>query len=276
MNHKLPGSKHRLSCSGFHRRCIETTILISLIIPIIIGLIGGFSSGLFGIGGGSIRIPLLNLAGITLISAFGLNLFVLPLTCLTGAISQRQNIDFHYGMYMVIGGSVGTIAGTMVAFSLATSALLLAAIFVLASIIGVLAINLKRIAPDTSADFKPTALNLTSGTLICNTLTGMRGGSEGSLFVPLLKALNIDMHKAIATALFAAVFTSLVGVFLYWSQGYLPWVEGVGLLIGSAVGAKLGSSLSIRAKSSSLKIGLSTTIIVLAIITLLKATLLST
>jgi uncharacterized membrane protein YfcA len=102
----------------------------------------------------------------------------------------------------------------------------------------------------------------------------MRGGSEGSLFVPLLKALNIDMHKAIATALFSAVFTSLVGVFLYWNQGYLPWVEGLGLLVGSVVGAKIGSSLSIRTKSRSLKIGLSITIIILALITLLKAALL--
>ena len=68
-----------------------------LILPGIIGLIGGFGSGLFGIGGGSIRIPLLNLAGFTLISAFGMNLMALPVTCLTRAVSQRQNIDRHLG-----------------------------------------------------------------------------------------------------------------------------------------------------------------------------------
>lgn len=241
----------------------------------IIGLIGGFSSGLFGIGGGSIRIPLLNLAGITLISAYGLNLLVLPLTCSTGAISQRTNIDVHIGMYMIVGGSIGTVVGTLVAFSLAATALLLAAVFVLASIVAVIAMNLNYLAPEASSHMNPTALNLTSGTLICNTLTGMRGGTEGSLFVPLLKALNIDMHKAIATALFSAVFTSLIGLILYWNRGYIPWIEGIALLIGSAVGARFGSVLSITTESRLLKLGLSVIIVILALATLLKAMLLS-
>jgi len=46
----------------------------------LVGFIGGLGSGLFGIGGGSIRIPLLNLIGFSLISAFGINLLGLPVT----------------------------------------------------------------------------------------------------------------------------------------------------------------------------------------------------
>ncbi len=53
---------------------------------------------MFGIGGGSVRIPLLNLAGLPLLTAFGVNLFVIPFSSLIGAISQRANINrkVHY------------------------------------------------------------------------------------------------------------------------------------------------------------------------------------
>jgi len=237
----------------------------------IVGIVGGFGSGLFGIGGGSIRIPLLNLAGFSLISAYGMNLLALPLTCLAGAASQRENIDYRIGSYMILGGSIGTVLGTLFAFHMASSALLLATIFLLASLVAVVLLNINNFTHQPSTTGNPSPLKLVSGTLTFNTITGMRGGSEGSLFVPLLRALNVEMHKAIATALFSAVFTSIVGVALYWNQGHIPLLEGLALLIGSVIGARIGSMLSVKSKSRSLRLGLTTVIIVLAVLTLLKA-----
>jgi len=242
-----------------------------ILLSSIIGFIGGFGSGMFGIGGGSIRIPLLNLAGFTLISSYGLNMLALPITCFIGAFTQRQNIDFRIGGYMVLGGSVGTVLGTLIAFSLATSSVWLAVIFVMVSLVAVIAMNLNHLGSTTLNELEPSPLLLTAGTLASNTLTGMRGGSEGSLFVPLLRVLNVDMHKAIATALFAAVFTSIVGVFLYWAQGHLVWDQGLAVIVGSVIGARLGSYRSIKTKSRSLEIGLSVVIVILAMVTLLKA-----
>ncbi|MEA3253865.1 MAG: TSUP family transporter, partial [Chloroflexota bacterium] len=73
-----------------------------------IGLFSGFMSGMFGIGGGSVRIPLLNLAGLPLLSAFGINLLVIPFSSMVGAIAHRKNIDKKIALYMIIGGASGS------------------------------------------------------------------------------------------------------------------------------------------------------------------------
>ena len=143
----------------------------------LVGLIAGLASGLFGIGGGAIRIPLLNFLGFTLIAAYGMNLIALPVSSFMGAMSQKQNIDMHLGGYMILGGAFGTVIGTLVAFNFATSALILALIFLLVSIVSVFAMNLHNLAPRASEEFSPSFNNLVSSTLVFNTLTGMRGGS---------------------------------------------------------------------------------------------------
>ncbi len=243
---------------------------IILLLAGFVGLIAGIASGLFGIGGGSIRIPLLNLIGFTLIASYGLNLISLPVGTLIGAASQKQNIDTHLGMFMILGGSIGTILGTLIAFDLATSTLLLAIVFIIVSIISIIGMNLHNIIPSKSKNLHPSSTNLFAGTLVFNTLTGMRGGSEGFLFVPLLRSLNVDMHKAISTALFAAIFTSLVGVFLYWSHVHLLLLYGLVVLTGSAIGSRLGSKFSLETKPAWLERGLTVVIVLLAILPLLK------
>lgn len=66
---------------------------IQIIIYCCIGLLAGVMNGMFGIGGGSVGIPLLYLGGIPLLSAFAINLFVVPFTSLVSAITQRKNIE---------------------------------------------------------------------------------------------------------------------------------------------------------------------------------------
>ena len=246
---------------------MDTTLLM---LAGMVGLVSGLASGFFGIGGGSIRIPLLNLLGFTLIAAYGMNLIALPISSFIGAMSQKKNIDMHLGGYMILGGVLGTVIGTLIAFDFAASALILALIFLLVSIVSVVAMNLHNLAPKVSEEFSPSFNNLFSGTLVFNTLTGMRGGSEGSLFVPLQRLLNVEMHKAIATALFAAIFTSIVGVILYWGHGHLLLLPGLIVLIGSTIGSRIGSRFSLETKSRWLEVGLTILILVLAGVPLLE------
>ena len=241
-----------------------------LLLTAFIGLFSGFASGFFGIGGGSIRIPLLTMVGFTLIAAYGMNLIALPVSSLMGAVSQRKNIDLHLGSYMVLGGVIGTVTGTLIVFDFGASAILLAIIFLFVSIISAIAMNMHSLAPSMSEDLSPSFNNMVSGTLVFNTLTGMRGGSEGSLFVPLQRLFNVEMHKAIATALFAAIFTSIAGVLLYWGHGHLLILPGIIVLVGSTIGSRIGSQFSLGTKSKWLEIGLTVLILILAGVPLLE------
>ena len=120
---------------------------------LIIGFFAGFMSGMFGIGGGSVRIPLLYVAGLPLLSAFGTNLLVIPISSFVGALSHRKNINWKIVPYVLIGGALGSILGAFLAGLI--SNLMLSILFVIVSIITVLGIYFNRISPGLAQKINP-------------------------------------------------------------------------------------------------------------------------
>ena len=242
--------------------------IILIIIYLCIGLIAGLMSGVFGIGGGSVRIPLLNLAGLPLITAFGINLFVIPFSSLVGAVIHRKNIDRKIAVYVIIGGTLGSITGAFLVGLI--SNIVLAILFVITAIITVVAIYLDRIAPALSEKINPNRYNIIGFSFFLNLITGMRGGSGGSLFPPFLRAMKLDIHKAIATSLFVTIFTATFAISIYWHRGNILWLPALSVLVGSIIGARTGSKISLKTKPKWLEIGLSALIIILAFLTVYK------
>ncbi|MHA1973217.1 MAG: sulfite exporter TauE/SafE family protein [Candidatus Hodarchaeales archaeon] len=241
----------------------------SLVIFLCIGLIAGLMSGIFGIGGGSVRIPLLNLAGLPLLNAFGINLFVIPFSSSIGAITHRKNINRNIVVYVLLGGVLGSIIGAF--FTGLIPTIVLAILFVMTAIITVSAIYLDKILPQLSEKINPNKYNLTFFAFFLNFLTGLRGGSGGSLFPPFLRAMKLDIHEAIATSLFVTIFTAIFAMVVYWSRGDIIWEPALLVLIGSIIGARSGSQISLKTKPKWLEIGLSILIIFLALLTVIKA-----
>ncbi|MCD6107742.1 MAG: sulfite exporter TauE/SafE family protein [Caldisericaceae bacterium] len=226
-------------------------------------------SGMFGIGGGSIRIPLLNLAGLPLLSAFGINLLVIPFSSIVGAISQRKNIDKKIALYVIIGGTLGSITGAFLVGLI--SSLYLAILFVIVSILTVFGIYLDRIIPKFYQKINPHPSILIGGSFLLNIITGMRGGSGGSLFPSFLKTMKLNIHKAVATSLFVTIFTATAATAIYWHRGNIIWLPALFVLIGSMIGVRIGSKASLKAKPFWLEIGLAVLVVALAFITMYKA-----
>jgi uncharacterized membrane protein YfcA len=245
--------------------------ITQLILYLLIGLFAGFMSGMFGIGGGSIRTPLLYAAGLPLLSAFGINLLVIPFSSLIGAISHRKNIDSKIAQYVIIGGILGTVTGAFLTGFI--SPLALAIIFVIVSIITVFGIYFDRIFPEIAQKINPSVKTIIVGAFFLNFLTIMRGGSGGSLFPPFLRMMKLTIRKAIATSLFATIFTAVAGAIVFCSHGDIIVLPALWVIVGSISGARIGSLMSLKSKPTWLEIGLSVFIVVLAFVVLIKTLL---
>jgi len=245
--------------------------IFSIILWFLIGIFAGFLSGMFGIGGGSVRTPLVYASGLPLLSAFGINLLVIPFSSCIAAISHRKNIDWRFAPYVVIGGILGSVAGAFLVGMIQT--LILAIIFLFVSLLTIFGIYLDRLIPRAAKKIHPHKQSIISGTFLLNFITAMRGGSGGTLFPPFLKLMKLDIHKAIATSLFATIFSAIAGVVIYWYRGDIILLPAVVVIVGSVVGARIGSLISLKTKSLWLEIGLSVFVIVMALIVLVKAIL---
>jgi len=234
-----------------------------------IGVFSGFLSGMLGIGGGAVRVPLLNLAGLPLVASFGINLFVIPFSSAVGAFTHRRNIRWRIAAYMIIGGAAGSAAGAMLAGAL--TEIVLAAGFVLISVLTVTGIYLYKLAPKVSSSLRPSFVTVSSGAFILNLITGMRGGSGGSLFPPFLKSVGLDIHEAIATSLIVTIFTALSGLAVYLGRGDVSLVPALFVAAGSVAGSRMGSRVSLNTGSRRLEAVLSVIVVLFALLVLYKA-----
>jgi len=169
----------------------------------------------------------------------------------------------------VIGGVLGSIAGAI--FTGLVPTLILSIIFVAVALLTIVGVYLDRISPKLYQRLTPSWKNIILGTFVLNLITGMRGGSGGSLFPPFLKAMHLDIHKAIATSLFITIFTASAAIIIYWNRGNIPWLSALSVLIGSMIGVRIGSNISLRTKLFWLQIGLSVLVVGLALLTVYKA-----
>lgn len=83
--------------------------------------------------------------------------------------------------------------------------------------------------------------------------------AEELLRIPLL-----NTHQAIATSLTVSIFTAFGAIPIYWHRGNIVWLPALLVLIGSMIGARIGSKVSLKTKPLWLEIGLTVLIIILA------------
>jgi uncharacterized membrane protein YfcA len=244
-------------------------MITPIFLYLMIGILAGLMSGMFGIGGGSVRIPLLYVAGLPLLSVFGINLFVIPISSLVGALSHWKNICWKFVPYILIGASCGSILGALLAGLLHD--LTLAILFLIVSLITILGIYFDRISPKVAQKINPKAGHFIGGTLFINLIIGMRGGSGGSLFPSFFRMMKMNIHEAIATSLFSTIFSAAAAIVIYWYRGNIILLPALVVILGSIIGARLGSIISLKTKPHWLEIGLSVFVIILALITVFKS-----
>ncbi|MGQ9546366.1 MAG: sulfite exporter TauE/SafE family protein [Dehalococcoidia bacterium] len=224
----------------------------------------GFGSGLLGIGGGSIMVPIsywLVLAmgvcqDVAIRIAFGTSLLVILPTAISGSWKHNKNKAVRWKTALVLGSSglVGSLVGATLAARLPGTILETGfGVLVLAIAVWMaLGVGPK---PGREAEGLRENFGLTAACAFpIGMVVGLTGLGGGTLIVPMLViALNFPMHVAVGTSLASIILVSLGGIVGYmvnglqvaslppYSLGYVNLVMWLCLAATSIPSAQLGA-----------------------------------
>jgi uncharacterized membrane protein YfcA len=202
---------------------------------VLIGLVAGFFSALFGVGGGLVIVPLLLLvAHWDERPAMATSLAAVGVTALAGTIlyALHGKVEPSYAALVGLPAAVGVVAGAALQQRIRRRGLsLLFSLLVLG-----VAIELLFTPPRVSESF---ALAVVLG-FAAGILAGLFGVGGGILFVPTLLALGLTQLHAEATSLMAILPTAAAGTWRQSRYGNLRWRSAGVLGISSVAGAEGG------------------------------------
>lgn len=230
------------------------TSRLPLLVLIAIGIGVGFFSGLFGVGGGVILVPLLLLLGVDQRIAAGSSSAAILPTAIVGAIGYgiAGDVDWLAAVLIAAGMIIGIQFGTWLLARLSLQALF----WIMVAFLALVAVSLWVVVPDRQATIEITPLTgagLAVLGLLTGLVSGLMGVGGGIVVVPALMFFfgasdlvakgtslammipgvisgtwsnrrrgNIDLRIAVAVGLSAAVVSPL-GVIL--AQLVTPFVS---------------------------------------------------
>ncbi|WAC66817.1 sulfite exporter TauE/SafE family protein [Agrococcus sp. SL85] len=215
-----------------------------------IGLLAGFLSGLFGIGGGIVIVPLLVLlAHVERKRASGTSLAAIVPSALVGVASYAVggHVDWLIALILVVGSVVGAQVGAWLLHRLPVGVIRWAFIAFLA----VVAVNLFLAVPSREAELALTAwpvVGLVALGFVTGVLSGILGVGGGIVVVPMLILLfgQSDL-VAKGTSLAMMIPTALSGTIGNLRRKNVDLVGaglvGVSACVTTALGAALAAAL---------------------------------
>jgi len=214
---------------------------------IILGIVVGTMSGFFGIGGGTVTVPLLLYMGFGIKEAIGISVMQMVAGSLIATFIHQKNKTYEMTniKYFGFGGLVGAIIGGLLAKILDASILEW-------TFLGIVAFTLGRLIMSTPAPTRAEVINhplyiaIGSGIGI---FSGMLGVGGSILMTPILVSfLGFELKKASAVGLFFVMFTSFSALLTFAILGMLNWSAGAIMALSSLIGIQLGIWLVTKTK----------------------------
>jgi uncharacterized protein len=235
---------------------------------LIVGIVAGIMSGLFGIGGGIIMVPsLIAIFGMDMLNANATSLaaMLLPVGVLgVVAYYKAGYINLRNALWISVGLLTGSFFGAELAVSVDVKVLSkLYAAFLLYVAVGYLDIpkllrgkNHPKNANLTGGEKKHYSLWLFIGLgIFAGVIAGLFGKGGGLVIVPMLiKFFRYDAKAASATSLAALQLpVGLPSIIVYAHAGYLNWVYAGLMALGIVFGVFFGTKLAIRLPAAAFK-----------------------
>ena len=234
----------------------------------IVGIVVGIVSALFGLGGGFVLVPVLNILGVGIHQAVGTSSAAVVFTALSStlAYSRRGMIHYKTGILLSIPAVVGAYLGAVMTTYVTPCELKV--IFGVTLLFVAYRIYAKETAEPNEVNVSEIRLDyrlVPVGGFFSGIASGLLGVGGGIINVPFLVWLGMPIHYAVATSSFAIVFTSTSSALKHY---YLGNVEVHWLLLlvpGLILGAQLGAKTAEKVKAKSLKNAFAVVMIILAL-----------
>jgi uncharacterized protein len=228
---------------------------IEVLLGIAIGFASGALSGLFGVGGGIVMTPGLQvMMGAAPIVALATPLPVILPTALTGALTYRRagEVDQRAAAWMIGPGVLASISGALLTRYIDTHLLLVITAALLAyQAFGILRGSRDRRGPSFEAT---TSMYIGIG-LVAGFVSGLLGIGGGLVMVPLLVGwLGMPLKRALGTSLLAIVALVIPGTITHAALGHIDWTSFLVLTIGAVPGARLGAKVALGTHERTLRV----------------------
>ena len=246
--------------------------VVTIVIAAIVGVAIGILSGMLGIGGGTVMVPVFKLGfGMSAIGATATSLFAIIPTAISGSIMhvKQKTCIPKLGILAGVGGACFSPVGVWLA-SLSPGWLIMLAA---AIVIGYSSFTMFKKAmklpkrngkaasegePQTAVasahpveelpeiDSRKMWLGLPIG-MVAGLIAGYVGVGGGFLMVPLfLSVLGVDMKRASGSSLLAIAILSTPGAITQIAFGNVAIAIAIAAVVGSVPGAVLGARLAKR------------------------------
>ena len=240
-------------------------VFAAFIAPALAGVFVGVMSGLLGVGGGTIMVPIFRLAfGMSPLASTATSLFAIIPTSISGVVAhaRAKTCVPKLGLALGVGGAVMSPLGVWLA-SVSPGWLV---ICVAAIVIGFSAFKMFKKAVKCAPAPRAGAASAHSASpkpvpdqphlsrkqylqgacigLIAGLASGYVGVGGGFIMVPLMLAvLDIPMILASGPSLIAIMILAIPGVIEQGLLGNIEYLAGIAIVVGSIPGALVGARL---------------------------------
>lgn len=232
------------------------------LLGVLVGLAAGVLSGLFGVGGGIVMTPGIQVfVGTPPIVALATPLPAILPTALTGAFTYRQagEVDVRAAAWIVGPGVIGSVFGAALTDVIDTHLLLVVTAVLLAwQAVSVLRGVRQRAAktpgiPGTAGHGTPSMF--VGIGLLAGFVSGLLGIGGGLVIVPMLVNLaGFPLKRALGTSLLAIVVLVIPGTIVHAALGHIDWAVFLVVTLGAVPGARLGATLALGTRERTLRV----------------------
>lgn len=214
---------------------------------ILFGIFVGFLSGFFGIGGGTIIVPVMLLLSFPLKEAVGIAILPMLMSSIFGSLVNLKNKMFEAkgALFLGFGGFIGALASGYIINYLDEKILL--GILIAIQILNILKMS-KISLESKKAPIESMPLLFLLGLLVG--IISISVGIGGAILIlPVLVVFfRYDLKKAVSTGLFFVVFSSAAGFLSFAHNGIINYkigfLIGLGALGGVFFGVRLAKKIN--------------------------------